>query len=163
MKIISHFQDAAQTRHRGVEPYSLQEVRLTPDMNIEYTRGFYVHHNGDLIGIVATAEGPVFFHNQDKYLLQEGSYSFLLQKKNTENIFFFEWQGACALKISYTPVLINHGGRWVDDPVWDFFSWLTKAVRKKRFAGYYTVDEISSLLGNREKAAPGQTLVQMRA
>lgn len=98
MKIISHFQDAAQTRHRGVEPYSLQEVRLTPDMNIEYTRGFYVHHNGDLIGIVATAEGPVFFHNQDKYLLQEGCYSFLLTEKKYGEHFLFRMAGGLCVK-----------------------------------------------------------------
>lgn len=162
MKIICNFQDATQTGFRGVNPYSLKEIMLTSDMKIDYCRGFYTQFKGDLLGIVATGDGPVFFYNQDKYLLQENAYSFLLQKKNTENVFFFEWQGACVMQISYTPVLVKQGGKWVDDLIWDFFSWLTNAVRMKRFFNYYTVSEIPSLLGNDVKPGEAELHVLMQ-
>ncbi|GAA0849843.1 hypothetical protein GCM10008915_61640 [Bifidobacterium pullorum subsp. gallinarum] len=144
MKFIRRFKDSSLHKAVGLELGSFRELELDAGKDVQYCRGFYVHFNTKLIGIVATDEGPVFICDQEKFLLDEQTLHFLLQKNAEVNTFIFMWEGKVKLQIPYLRSLVEYNGKWVDDSIFDFFSWLYEASGRKRFYSYYRLKHVSA-------------------
>ncbi|KOP66828.1 hypothetical protein AMS62_17485 [Bacillus sp. FJAT-18019] len=144
MKFIRRFKESSLHKAMGLELGTFREVELDAGKGEQHCRGFYLHFNGMRIGIVATDEGPVFLCNEDKYLLDKHTAHFLLRKNSEINTFIFMWEGDVKLQISYLRSLIKYDEKWVDDSIFDFFSWLYEASGKRKFYAYYTVKNVSA-------------------
>lgn len=160
MKFIRKFKESSLQKAMGLELGTFREFELDGEKDLQHCRGFYAHFNGKRIGIVATDEGPVFLCGQEKYLLDERTVHFLLQKNAEVNTFIFMWDGGVKLQIPYLRSLIEYNGKWVDDSIFDFFSWIYEASGRKRFYSYYTVKYVSAaeLCPYQPLQRPGKTL-----
>ncbi|MNI16021.1 hypothetical protein D3C73_693400 [compost metagenome] len=125
----------------GLELATLHEVEITKETDVQFDRGFYINFKGNLLGIAASPEGPVFFCNSDSYLLREDNYEFLLRHKREESTFYFEWNGTQVLQICYYRMLGGGMDEGVDRNMHEFLFWLIKAVKRKKFESFYTVGE----------------------
>ncbi|MNJ52985.1 hypothetical protein D3C77_483550 [compost metagenome] len=140
MKLIRNFRHRSIYHSKGLDLLTLKEFEIVRDKQAHYRRGYYINYQGRLLGIVATSKGPLFFCDDDTYLLQK-NFKFQLLHHAEENTFMFTWEGNIKLHIVYPRVLYKRDDVWVDDMVQDFFTWLVMAVKRKKFYSFYTLDE----------------------
>lgn len=140
MKLVRSFIQNSEYGFKGLDLATMKEVELVRLKQAKFRRGFYVNHNGQLIGIVATTKGPMFFCNDKQYLLKDQFKFHLLHQPRT-NTFLFEWNGEIKLHVTYKRILYKKGNALVDDMVQDFYTWLVAASSRKRFYNFYTVED----------------------
>lgn len=140
MKLIRNFRHRSTIVSKGLDLLSMKEVEIARDKHANYGRGYYINFEGQMLGIVATPKGPLFFCNEDTYLLKD-NFKIQLLHHGQENTFLFTWKGETKLRIAYSRKLYRKGDEWVDDMVQDFFTWLAMAVKRKKFYSFYTLKE----------------------
>ncbi|MOA36290.1 hypothetical protein D3C78_1578040 [compost metagenome] len=118
-----------------------EEIELGKELKQQFCRGFYIDHEENRVGIIATVKGPLFFYNEHTYELKIGNFDCYIQHYRDKNVFYFVWNGTLKYRISYYRLLYREGGKWDDDRVNDFFAWLSNAVKKKKFYSFYTIHE----------------------
>ncbi|MCM3784544.1 hypothetical protein M3231_16295 [Neobacillus mesonae] len=119
---------------------SLREVNVTSLRSFPYYRGFYIKLGGNnLTGIFASTEGPLFFFNQDLYLLEKGYCTFDLKRIGQEPVVHFIWREKSILQIPHAwPLVIQKCGK-TGNYTADFFCWLSEAVTSEKFYSFYTL------------------------
>ncbi|MNZ42261.1 hypothetical protein D3C78_598320 [compost metagenome] len=140
MIILRNFNDI----YKGIDLGTSEEIELSREHKQQFCRGFYVDYEDNRIGIIATVKGPLFFYNEHFYELQINNFNCYIQHYRDKNIFYFVWNGSLKYKISYYRLLYREKGKWEDDRVNDFFTWLSNAVKKKKFYAFYTIHEETS-------------------
>lgn len=101
MKLIRNFRHRSTIVSKGLDLLAMKEVEIARDKHANYGRGYYINFEGQMLGIVATPKGPLFFCNEDTYLLKD-NFKIQLLHHGQENTFLFTWKGkpSCA---SHTP------------------------------------------------------------
>ncbi|AZK47675.1 hypothetical protein [Paenibacillus lentus] len=140
MTLIRNFRHRSTFVSKGLDLLAMKEIEVGREKQVNFRRGYYINYKGQMIGIVATPKGPLFFCNGDNYLLVD-NFSFQLLHDGKKNTFLFTWEGAIKQKIIYTRMLYRKEDQWVDDMVQDFFAWLVAAVKRKKFYSFYTLNE----------------------
>ncbi|WP_110933008.1 hypothetical protein [Paenibacillus bouchesdurhonensis] len=140
MTLIRNFRHRSTFVCKGLDLLAMKEVEIIREKQAEFRRGYYINHEGQLLGIVATPKGPLFFCNDENYLLED-NFKFQLLHHGKENTFLFSWEGAIKQHIVYPRMLYRKDGQWVDDMIQDFFTWLVAAVKRKKFYSFYTLNE----------------------
>ncbi|GIP23744.1 hypothetical protein [Paenibacillus sp. J22TS3] len=154
MRIIRNFRISPPFGFKGLELASLREINIAKEPDVQYQRGFYINFQGNMLGVVATPEGPAFFFNSDTYLLAGDNYQFRLKHKQDESIFYFDWNGASVLQIKYYRMLGGRAEEDLDRNMHEFLNWLIKAAKRKKFKSFYTVDDDSPSTSHAREVDP---------
>jgi hypothetical protein len=132
---FDRFKDVLEHRDDGI--YS---IKSKDDIVVEETNGVYVDQDGQIIGIYASVDGPVFILNDSEYLLKSNKLEFdveeasMNEKKftiNKDNIKIFELKYPKNEFVDYDP--------WSSEDDVDFFHWLVKMSKKKSFMREYSL------------------------
>ena len=107
--------------------------------------GFYVHVDREVVGVYATPDGPVCFHNQQRYQLVLGKWDVTVTSADEYDIikgcntFTLVHEGQQAFTLSYDAPLHRYYDVWsaTDEDV-DFFLWLKGCVNDQQFHRVYT-------------------------
>ncbi|HBF36151.1 MAG TPA: hypothetical protein DDW50_02395 [Firmicutes bacterium] len=93
----------------------------------------------DIIGVFATDQGPVFFVNKQRYLLNGNEWDFSVKQKNTQNnTFRFVYNKVVVYEANYKRVTELGVHPYADEEFMDFYTWMTKKKISKTFIQYYT-------------------------
>ena len=107
--------------------------------------GFYVNVVDTVVGVYATPNGPVCFHNQQRYPLVLGEWDATVTSADEyditqgRNTFTLVHEGQQAFTLFYDAPLHRYYDAWsaTDEDV-DFFLWLKGSVSDQRFHSFYT-------------------------
>lgn len=105
--------------------------------------GFYVNVNNDIVGVMESNRGPIFFINNQLYYLTECNYKFEQTNLNeTKGNFKLIINEKVKEEIMYNkPVYIDYD-QWSSEKDVDFFQWICQSqenvTSKDRFHKYYT-------------------------
>lgn len=103
--------------------------------------GYYKNTEKGLIGIFASDCGPVFFVNNERYLLTEGSWDFEISVIADYSHFSFWHDGKEYFNIDYLNEADIGIHPYADEEFMDFFVWLSKCKDSRTFITFYTVDK----------------------
>ncbi|HMR99130.1 MAG TPA: hypothetical protein PKE62_07725 [Anaerolineales bacterium] len=123
----------------GVGPIKVQKrINLPPDVKTE--KGFYVEVDTVFIGVFASKDGPVFFHNNEEYSLTDKRFKADVQKRSDEYTFTLRQNNEARVIIKYPPVKYKDYDNWSDEITLDFFLWLTDSLSndQEAFQKYFT-------------------------
>lgn len=143
MKYIRHHdrKDVTLASETGLPPF--QEVstnRVSPAEN--FVRGFYIRAGQLVIGVVASANGPVLFFNNSQFILDPTSFDLRVTKAAAGNTFLASRNGGKLLEVLYEPPDYVGIDSWSDTEMVDFFDWLSKASRDPAFYRFYTLEAL---------------------
>lgn len=105
--------------------------------------GVYVNVGEEIVGLYSSYDGPVFFRNEEKFILKDINYRIKVIDK-TEKIKEFSLIIGEQKKISieyYKQKYINYDP-WSEEDDVDFFLWLEKKQKEKDFYDKYTKNRI---------------------
>jgi len=111
--------------------------------NATLWRGYYVNVRDHVYGYYATIDGPVFFHNEKRYLLADQKYTAKVKIGTDENEFMLEYSNYLCVKVKYPPIKYKNYDNWSDDLMVDFFLWIADALSDHRRAKFVQSNTIS--------------------
>lgn len=111
--------------------------------NIKKDIGFYVKVNNNIVGVMESNRGPIFFINNQLYYLLECNYKFEQTNLNeTKGNFKLIINEKVKEDITYNKPLYIDYDPWSSDKDVDFFQWICQSqenvTSKERFHKYYT-------------------------
>lgn len=105
--------------------------------------GFYVKVGENLVGVMESSKGPVFFNNKNLYYLKGYNYEFIHSNLvNGKGNFKLIVDGVVKEDITYIKPLYTDYDQWSSEKDVDFFQWICQSqesdITKDRFHKYYT-------------------------
>lgn len=105
--------------------------------------GFYVKVTNDIVGVMESNRGPIFFFNNRLYYLTECNYKFQQSSlNNTTGNFKLIIDETVKEDITYNRPVYTDYDRWSSEKDVDFFQWICQlqedVTSKDRFHKYYT-------------------------
>jgi len=105
--------------------------------------GFYVKVTSDIVGVMESTRGPIFFFNNRLYYLKESNYQVKHTNLNdTTGNFKLIIDEIVKEDITYTKPLYTDYDQWSSEKDVDFFQWICQSqenvTSKDRFHNFYT-------------------------
>jgi len=132
---FENFQDVLE--HRDVGIYS---IKSKDDISVEQTNGVYVYKEGQIIGIYASVDGPVFILNDSEYLLKFDRLHFDIEEASmNERKFTISKDNVTIFELKYPKIEFVDYDPWSSEDDVDFFCWLVKMSKKDDFMREYSL------------------------
>jgi len=100
--------------------------------------GNYIKLNDKYYGTYATPNGPCFFYQTDKFLLNDPGSEFLHFKGTDRHHFKFKYNDKLIIDLEYDRWDDLDIDPWSDEDFIDFFIWLTKSSSNQEFIKMWT-------------------------
>ncbi len=108
--------------------------------NATETRGFYVRVDAAVVGVYASAEGPICFYNQQRFRLNDPACQVALQQQGDTNIFVLQLNQQEQFRVRYRPSPYHDYDPWSEGAESaDFFAWLVKSSTNPKFYTFHTI------------------------
>ena len=100
--------------------------------------GNYIKLNGKYYGVYATPDGPCFFYQADKFLLNDPSSVFRHTRGEGQHHFRFTYNDKVIIDLEYDHWDDLDIDPWSEEDFIDFFIWLTKSSSNQEFISMWT-------------------------
>lgn len=100
--------------------------------------GNYIKLDGKYYGIYATSNGPCFFYQDDKFLLNSLGVVFQHTRGESQHYFRFIYNGKVVIDLKYDHWDDLDIDPWSEEDFIDFFIWLTKSSSNQEFINMWT-------------------------
>ena len=100
--------------------------------------GNYIKLSGEYYGIYATKNGPCFFYQADRFLLNDLGTVFQHSRGEDKHHFRFIHDGQVIIDLKYDHWDDLDIDPWSEEDFVDFFIWLTKSSSSQEFLSLWT-------------------------